>query len=125
MKRVSHSVAKALKEAGYPQGITRDVYVIKEDGRTCIEYPIGVCISSSVALPQDYIADIPTYLGAWLWLWREKGIAIDTVSYSSKAEVQIWRTDDTPICDSFGQYDGPEEAIEKAIEYLVNNNLIN
>lgn len=138
-KRVSYKIAKALKEAGYPQGITRDVYVIKEDCRTCIEYPIGVCISSSVALPQDYIADIPFALDVWLWLWRQKKYRIlFSASNQRWNEVHgIVTGTDGEVCESYHRgakaYDAtdhdanwsdPEEAIEKAVEYLVDNKLL-
>lgn len=115
-KRVSFSVAKALKEVGYPQGITRDVYFIKEDGKTCIEYPIGVCISSSVALPQGYIADIPYAMDVWLWLWREKHIAIELL-HTFK---QGWGSN----LLRYHYHKDPEEAIIAAIEYLIENKLL-
>lgn len=114
MKRCSFNVAIALKEAGYPQGITRDVYVIKADGWTYIDYPVGVCISSSVALPQDYIADIPYYMDVWLWLWREK-----------KAYIELVHDVVDDCADTgFGQGQDPEEAIIAAIEHIVDNNLL-
>lgn len=117
MKRCSFNVAIAIKEAGYPQGITRDVYVIKADDWTYIDYPVGVCISSSVALPQDYIADIPYYMDVWLWLWREKKECIDIVSAHNNDSLVY-------INNELKGFNDPEEAIIAAIEYLVTNNLI-
>lgn len=54
MKRVSLKVAKAIKDAGYPQD-----YENAEDTYTNLIGGIWVK---------------PTYIEVWLWLWREKKI---------------------------------------------------
>lgn len=97
MKEVSFKVAKAIKEAGYPQ----------------VGYywysPQGVeCYSESDLDEVGYVS-APTYIDVWLWLWREKGIPI-----------QI----DYAFCGIDCQINDPEEAIISAIEYLADNDLI-
>lgn len=102
MKRVSFEVAKVLKEADYPQEC--DMYY-------------------SVPPKEQYIGRKiaqPTYLDAWIWLWREKGIHIEILD--SKITTQCYATingeKDTVLFKS------PEEAIKEAINYLIENNLI-
>ena len=112
-KRVSFKVAKAIKEAGYPQ------WSVEGADNTKLAYD---CVGEMWEIryfdqnPQDYYT-APTYLDVWLWLWREKKITIDIVG---GIEFRIH------ITDNFigGCGDNPEEAIIKAIEYLVDNNLI-
>lgn len=103
-KRVSFKVAKALKEAGYPQ-MSKIGY---REGESLISYQIpGV---------EFYV--IPTYLDVWLWLWREKGIktSID-MAHNTMTNIgkDYWLTDNNS---------DPEDAIIAAIDHLVNNNLI-
>lgn len=105
MKRVSFKVAKALKEAGYPQGSYCPQY--KENGE-----------------PENGFTDLgegciyaPYYLDVWLWLWREKGIALDPDEVGND-----WYIDSAIL--PMETYPDPEEAIIAAIEYLVNSNLI-
>lgn len=105
MKIVSFKVAKAIKEAGYPQGAENTAYYNEN----------GVLIKPFVYNGGDEIADAPTYLDAWLWLWREKNIQIQNEFDSAN----IW-----PIGVSISYYADPEEAIEAAIEYLADNDLI-
>lgn len=99
-KRVSFNVAKAIKEAGYPQD-------------ECEELKMR-------GLPEHI--DIPTYFDVWLWLWRKKKIYIDICSEYGKIDVSIWYEDNEYYyeCD----FTDPEEAIIEAIDYLVTNNLI-
>ncbi len=103
-KRVTFDVAMALKEAGYPQ----------ED---CDEYlneygAIDAYLGHNTARP--------TYLDVWLWLWREKGREL---SLNYDRDFKNWdswiKGMDAP---SIGN--DPEEAIEVAIKYIVDNNLI-
>lgn len=111
MKTVSFEVAKAIKEAGYPQ----------------VGYywysPQGVeCYSESDLDEVGYVS-APTYLQVWLWLWREKKICLFNVgTIENKAIIDI-------VLDGVYQhtttsYSDPEEAIIEAIEYLVENDLI-
>lgn len=102
MKRVSLKVAKAIKEAGYPQ-------------KECAELKMR-------NLPERI--DMPTYLDVWLWLWRENKAAImlDLLQRNSWAQAFLWQpSSNTGI--SFECID-PEEAIKSAIEYLADNDLI-
>lgn len=115
-KRVSFKVAKALKEAGYPQyfegwedygyfmnGNNPQIY--NHDENDCPMYYHLLCVA-------------PTYLDVWLWLWREKEI---------KVSIDIACNTITKVKDDYWLADGnagPEEAIEKAIEYLVDNKLL-
>ena len=89
-KRVSFKVAKAIKEAGYPQEYNSPCYVtedcIKEydrdyDGDMPLigerEYKEGQYINrfsyrdEECDPPHCYA---PTYIDVWLWLWRENQI---------------------------------------------------
>lgn len=110
MKRVSFKVAKAIKEAGYPQiGQFRthdsDFYAPNGEKESSMEFDL---------IPDGYVY-APFYLEVWLWLWREKKINVipeyDQISglFSS--------------C-GVSERDDPEEAIIAAIEYLVDKNLI-
>lgn len=58
------------------------------------------------------------YLEVWLWLWREKGIKIELSVLSSGNVCPLNQY--IPV----EEYSCPEEAIIAAIDYLVNNNLI-
>lgn len=104
MKRVSFKVAKALKEAGYPQYGHCDEYY---DSRGKVVDKM--CDMSKLVFP------CPTYLEVWPWLWeKEICIAIKNNHYYTVAKVGNRR------------FDGytPEEVIAKAIEYLVDNKLL-
>lgn len=112
MKRVSFEVAKAIKEAGYPQD--------KESITNIGWYNLSGVYTNE--LPKfwegdnRFVAVAPTYLDVWLWLWREKKICIEIKDnhYYTLAKVMNQRF----------HADSPEEAIISAIEYLVKNNLI-
>lgn len=112
MKRVSCPVAKALKEAGYPQ------YDLS------VWYDVNGVIFTIYPKDGTEYCVAPTYLEVWLWLWREKDIYIDVVSDHGRTRMSIWRHDDEPICDNLALFDDPEEAIIEAIRYLVDNDLI-
>ncbi len=115
-KRVSYKVAKAIKEAGYPQGDTDEVYVLETLCMGSSVSPKGVTLPSHFAMMvSGSFADIPTYLDVWLWLWREKKFSIDVDCYNCDK----WTTDINSV-----EFNDPEEAIIAAIEYLVDNNLI-
>ncbi len=105
-KLVSYKVAKALKEAGYTQGKENTAYYNEE----------GMLVKPCVFCGGKEIADAPTYLDAWLWLWNTKNIQIEVAdkSYFAKAKVM----------GKFFVETNPEEAIAKAIDYLVEGNLI-
>lgn len=112
-KIVTFEVAKALKDAGYPQ-VGRYQYTYTGELVDLVREG-GIC----------YGQVAPSYLDAWLWLWRVKKIYIEVNCIQCSeynTEVSIWH--------EYGQYHyeckftDPEEAIAKAIEYLVTNNLI-
>lgn len=94
-KRVPFKVAKALKEAGYPQN----------------DY-------------DEMIGSItkPTYIDVWLWLWMEKKIRIELVidDITDKSYPIVNRQHDW----LFDSDEDPEESIIAAIDYLADNNLI-
>lgn len=105
MKRVSFKAAKAIKEAGYSQGVENTAWYNEK----------GFLVKPYVFNGGNEIADAPTYFEVGLWLWREKKINVipeyDQISglFSS--------------C-GVSERDDPEEAIIAAIEYLVDNDLI-
>lgn len=112
MRIVSFKVAKALKEAGYPQSSHCPQY--KENGEPENGFTdLGEgCIST------------PYYLDVWLWLRREKKIEIETygeVNQLVKDHYELLRAVPWGIVNSNPD---PEEAIIAAIEYLVGNDLI-
>lgn len=113
MKRVSIEVAKAIKKAGYPQGMENIAYYNEN----------GVLIKPFVFNGGGEIADAPTYIEVWLWLWREKKICLFNVgNINNKAMLDI-------VLDGVYQHtttshSDPEEATIEAIEYLVENDLI-
>lgn len=114
-KRVSFKVAKAIKEAGYPQ--------------KCDKFYAGTeryCVISERTLFEGYLVDryedrylsdcaAPYAFDVWLWLWREKKFPIDVDCYNCDK----WATDVNSV-----EFNDPEEAIIAAIEYVVDNNLL-
>lgn len=120
MKRVSFEVAKALKEAGYPQGNENMIYLTKP----CCGVNPGHITSWEVMSHRDIGKNFvvaPTYLEVWLWLWREKRKWIEIV-FSEDEDGWTFMQNPSP-CDC-GLYNDPEEAIIAAIEHLVTNDLI-
>lgn len=129
MKRVSFKVAKALKEAGYPQGNLVGLHKVKsfpmyykDDYVPDYEY---FYLNYIDFIDKDLMTACPTYLDAWLWLWREKKIAIPADYFGY--ENNYWSSY-VPIGDDkfefFEPLHDPEEAIIAAIEYLVTNKLL-
>lgn len=118
MKRVSFEVAKAIKDAGYPQeNLTDKVYLLNCDKE-------GKLAHYNSALYYD-CAVAPTYLEVWLWLWREKKIAIPADYFGY--ENNYWESCvpiDNDKFEFFSHMKDPEEAIIAAIEYLVTNKLL-
>lgn len=119
-KRVSYKIAKALKVSNYP----------KEDNSITYIYCDGELMSLKVFYSKgrdfEELLNAPTYLDVWLWLWRTKGFYIDIAHYYNSDEVTIWDNNYNKIksIECMGKYRDPEEVIEKAIEYLVDNDLI-
>lgn len=124
-KTVSFEVAKALKEAGYwdPGTIIKCSYnngCYIDDGRF---YEHG-CVC-----PWDRLYPAPTYIDAWLWLWREKEIRICLEDAWDLQEPEIERgcyvfTNQLGGICSSKEFADPEDAIVDIIEYLVRNDLI-
>lgn len=118
MKRVSFEVAKAIKEAGYPQGWKCDKhYCLESEGE--YGYQIGDLVSAN-AIHKNCLEAIsaPTYLEVWLWLWRNKGIEIlptgGIIYHGGKLGTK----------NLYNYPNDPEESIVAAIDCLVENNLI-
>lgn len=117
MKRVSFEVAKALKEAGYPQ------WSVEEADNSKLAYD---CEGELWEIryfdqnPQDYYT-APTYLDVWLWLWREKDMKL--LFYPTYKE-DSYGIQGLSIPFNKEEYNDPEEAIIAAIEYFVNKDLI-
>lgn len=104
MKRVSFKVAKALKEAGYPQE-NCDEYLNKYGA---IDFYLG------------HNTARPTYLEAWLWLCREKRMLLSIQEFCGE-----WNVYSPQAHGHIAEhYADPEEAIINAIDHLVDNNLI-
>ena len=110
---VSFKVAKAIKEAGYPQGQTNIVYVTKDIKKFKEE---DLAIRGWV---NNNVIDAPYAIEVWLWLWREKGLQID-IEYTTNT-CNIYRH--ALFCKSFELID-PEETIIAAIEFLVNKDIL-
>lgn len=107
MKRVSFEVAKALKEAGYPQPLPPDkIWHYNEEGRL---------YKGEIKGNRIYA---PYVMGVWLWLWREKDIRI----VAGNLTCFIWQDTEYEVIET--AYSDPEEVIIAAIEYLVTNKLI-
>lgn len=117
-KRVSFKVAKALKEAGYPQSPNASEYwYVTEHSEPIFDEPY----KDAGTLVDDWdfatnMVSAPTYLDVWLRLWREKGIRIQVIS---KEELIISKDSGITYKREY-----PEEAIIAAIEYFVDNDLI-
>lgn len=116
MKRVSFKVAKAIKNSNYPQkiGISDKRYIIGPGIKT--NEPIESIGIKDEYRNIDYVL-APTYIELWLWLWQEKKIAIE-VNHSFK---EGWFS--SLLRDE--RFSTQEDAILAAIEYLVDNNLVN
>lgn len=77
----------------------------------------------------DFLA-APTYLEAWLWLWRKKKISVGINCDEDSRLEKHWYTTAEKLTGEIGAFtdevffSDPEEAIIAAIEWLVRNNLI-
>lgn len=134
MKRVSFEVAKALKEAGYPQGDKNsgncDVYPLEDHDDNYTPYTrVGKITTRYKCETWRTLSSIPYvvapyYLEVWLWLWREKKCYIDVLNNQGGkvAQCLIW-IGNKPVHKL--AYDTPEEAIiaaiDAALEYLSKN----
>lgn len=115
MKTVSYKIAKSLKDAGYPQ-----------------EGPLYYTSDKELfnwneieEWDNKYYSKIsaPCVMDVWLWLWQEKRCYIQTLLFENDVFRAYIFYRSQPYKFVFSSND-PEEAIEKTIEYLVENNLI-
>lgn len=99
MKRISFKVAKAIKEAGYPQDYKNEDVYTNLNG--------GIWVK-------------PLYLEVWLWLCREKKMLLSIQEFCGE-----WNVYSPQAHGHIAQnFTDPEGAIIAAIEYLVDNDLI-
>lgn len=113
MKRVTFEVAKAIKEAGYPQKLQEGTAFYAENGL------MDVYDSELYELFDPMYCTAPIYLEVWLWLWK-RGVKIELGNdYDNDTIIPFYGAN---FID--GIYENPEEAIIAAIEYLVDNDLI-
>lgn len=122
-KRVSFEVARALKEAGYPQDKETLVYLTAP---CCGVNPGNIAslkVMSLYDVGNNFVA-APSYIDAWLWLWREKGIMVDTSQIGGKVDAEVYTSDEEVLYVGNELHDDPEEAITKAIDCLVENKLL-
>lgn len=114
MKYISFKVAVAIKEAGYPQDELKnpDTHWFYDEKTKC-----------------DILR--PTYIDVWLWLWRKKNISIELAQHIKCIVADIWDNKENfldPISlfqiDHKHNIQDPEDIIIKAIEILVEHNLI-
>lgn len=116
MKLVSSKVAKALKDAGYPQDYADGAKAYTEDGSVCI------------TRDEESLA-YPTYMEVWLWLWRKKGFFVKVMPIRDVFNAQILERTDGEwhswgMAVSPSEFTDPEDALIAAIDYIVDNNLI-
>lgn len=121
MKRVSYKIAKALKEAGYPQEWNDTEFFYTENGELKRGDDYEGNPIEDIMYYQRYAVPAPFVMEIWLWLWREKKINID-ISKGLGIDVRSW-VGEGREARMFKRYD-PEEAIEKAIDFLVENKLL-
>lgn len=106
MKRVTFEVAKALKDAGYPQ--TGGDWWYSSDGELSEDF-----------YPEYMEFFAPTYIEVWLWLWREKAVPLEILFYEPRSKWYVFcEYNEMPFKDN------PEEAIVEAINHLVTNKLL-
>lgn len=121
MKRVSYKIAKALKEAGYPQEWNDTEFFYTENGELKRGDDYEGNPIEDIMYYQRYAVPAPFVMEIWLWLWREKKINID-ISKGLGIDVRSW-VEEGREARMFKRYD-PEEAIIAAIDYLVANKLL-
>lgn len=113
MKPVSYKVAKAIKEAGYPQGVTPYEYVTKDYAT----FKEGEFIDSFFSVNAgDNVVDAPYVMEVWLWLWEFKDI-----------HISVKRQGFFSVAEVFGHkfaFETPEESIAAAIDFIVDSGLV-
>lgn len=114
LKRVSFNVAKAIKEAGYPQFRTKFRYSDDEQIIYCDDFESF----------HNAICDAPFAIEVWLWLCREKKIKISAEIWHDKPNNWGSVIEGDTFYKELHGYNDPEESIIAAIEYLIDNDLI-
>lgn len=122
MKRVSFKVAKAIKDAGYSQHPNiSEFWYVTEHSEPIFDVPYKK--AGTLVDDWDFATNMvaaPTYIEVWLWLWREKHIALDLI-FDDVCNCTWDVVPDDLVCI---EKDDPEEAIVEAINYLVINKLL-
>lgn len=113
LKRVSCKVAKAIKEAGYPQEYSKNPFYTCEG---LLKDITNVHLSDKIEL----FCSAPSYLEVWLWLWREKGLSIEVIKDSCGDCIVLYGG----CLEDAKEAEDLEEAIIAAIECLAENDLI-
>lgn len=129
MKIVTFEVAKALKEAGYPQEWNDTEFYYTESGELKRGDDYEGNSIEDIMYYQRYAVTAPYCVEVWLWLWREKKIAIgcpyeNTYNYwfanmyaENDESLKFWKYSSEECND-------PEEAIIAAIQYIVEQQLL-
>lgn len=130
--KVNYKVAKALKDAGYPQEVvsqceeSTDV-LLSDDPGTYLSYAFA---KKNGYLDTQYLIKnnveycvCPSFLEAWVWLSVEKGIGIDALHVKTINGEVAWRNGN--ILDLIPPFYGsPEELIMCEIRDMVDKGLI-
>lgn len=101
MKRVSFSVAKSLKEAGYKFTPAPNSFFTNET-------------NSWYCKEDGELYSLPYAIEVWIWLWREKKYAVTLECIDNKD----WAT------GQIGFFDDPEDAIIAEIQHIVDCKLL-
>lgn len=128
MKIVSYEVAKAIKEAGYPQDNVKYIHKVKSFPM----YYNGDYVPDYEYFYLNYISDFdfqlcvaaPTYVEVWFWLWRTKKISINIdhlhgIFWGANTYGEYVKNG-----DGKPEHNDPEDAIMDAVNYLVDNKLL-
>lgn len=139
MKYVSLEIAKAVKEAGYPQHQT-DMWGYVNRPNNCYftgshsyydeyrERRLEFDETNEFHVTDDWADEIepsfygsaiaaPTYLDVWLWLWHDKNTFIQVIKFKNGFTTHIFNDGQMGTTMKNACTD-PEEAIISAIEYL-------
>lgn len=123
-KRVSFKVAKAIREAGYnePCDMYYHIYDSVYDSQMSLEMTGNGC-ADFLNSNNHYRCASPSYFDVWAWLSDKKHIFIDVKHHCINCvEAYV----ETKICDKGCVFntDNVEDGIAKAIDYLVDSDLI-
>lgn len=118
-KIVSFEIVKKLKEKGFPQHITDEVYIVDNYGEE--ECDIGDRLP--IPLVPDYMDDVaaPTISQVLKWLREGKQIYIH-ISFSPNGweymSIKMTNMESCGMCEVFNTY---EHAAIAGIEYILDN----